>query len=100
MGVDLLREHLRALAVQPRRKRLARNVTPHPCIVAHRRSGRKEVAREPKVPRNERGAGRIGFAGVTGESGGAPAVGLRTLGGGGPVLPMLPSGWAEGPPRA
>jgi hypothetical protein len=38
-----LREYLRALAVQPRRKRLTRNVTPHPCIVAHARAARKGV---------------------------------------------------------
>src|SRR6201997_2752395 len=34
MGIDLLREHLGTLAVQSRRKRLTRYVTPHPCIVA------------------------------------------------------------------
>ena len=42
MGIDLLREHLRTLAVQPRRQRLTRNVTPHPCIVAHAWSARKD----------------------------------------------------------
>jgi hypothetical protein len=45
MGIDLLREHLRTLAVQPRRKRLTRNVTPHHCIVAHGRSARKGLAK-------------------------------------------------------
>ncbi|MCV7092671.1 hypothetical protein [Mycobacterium interjectum] len=45
MGIDLLREHLRTLAVQSRRKRLTRNVTPHPCIVAYARSPRKGVER-------------------------------------------------------
>ncbi|OBH92199.1 hypothetical protein A5678_09910 [Mycobacterium sp. E2733] len=42
MGVDLLREHLGTFAVQSSRKRLTRRVTPHPCIVAHARSVRKE----------------------------------------------------------
>jgi len=41
MGVDLLREHLGTLAVQSRGKRLTRNLTPHPCIVAHAWSTRK-----------------------------------------------------------
>jgi len=45
MGVDLLREHLGTLAVQSGRKRLTRNVTPHPCIVAHGRSACKEQAK-------------------------------------------------------
>jgi hypothetical protein len=45
MGIDLLREHLRTLAVQPRRQRLTRNVTPHPCIVAHAWSARKDLAK-------------------------------------------------------
>jgi PPE family len=43
VGIDLLRAHLRPLAVQSRRKRFTRNVTPHPCIVAHARSPRKGV---------------------------------------------------------
>ncbi|BBZ43854.1 hypothetical protein MPRM_11350 [Mycobacterium parmense] len=42
MNVDLLREHLGALAVQSRRQRLTRNVTPHSCIVAHGRVPRKD----------------------------------------------------------
>jgi hypothetical protein len=46
VGIDLLREHLRTLAVQPRRKRLTRNVTPHPCIVAHAWSARKGVGKK------------------------------------------------------
>jgi SAM-dependent methyltransferase len=45
MGVDLLREHLGTLAVQSRGKRLTRNVTPHPCIVAHAWSARKGHAK-------------------------------------------------------
>jgi hypothetical protein len=51
MGIDLLREHLGTLTVQSRRKRLTRNVTPHPCIVAHARSARKDLAKtELKTP--------------------------------------------------
>jgi len=42
--LELLREHLRTLAVQSRRKRFTRNVTPHPCIVAHGRCARKGLA--------------------------------------------------------
>jgi hypothetical protein len=45
MGIDLLREHLGTLAVQSRRKRLTRNVTPHPCIVAYGRSARKGLTK-------------------------------------------------------
>jgi hypothetical protein len=45
MQVDLLRKHLWTLAVKPRRQRFARNVTPHPCIVAHARPPRKELGR-------------------------------------------------------
>jgi hypothetical protein len=41
VGIDVLREHLRTLAVQSRRKRLTRNVTPHPCIVAQALRARK-----------------------------------------------------------
>jgi multimeric flavodoxin WrbA len=44
VGIDLLGEHLGTFAVQSRRKRLTRNVTPHPCIVAHGRSARKGLA--------------------------------------------------------
>ncbi|OBA74150.1 hypothetical protein A5641_28455 [Mycobacterium sp. 1554424.7] len=46
MGVDLLRKHFWTFAVQPRRKRLTRNVTPHPCIVAHARSARKALGKQ------------------------------------------------------
>ncbi|WP_197501512.1 hypothetical protein [Mycobacterium sp. 852002-51057_SCH5723018] len=57
MGIDLLREHIRTLAVQPRRKRFTRNVTPHPCIVAHARSARKGLAKTDRwnqtVPRTD-----------------------------------------------
>jgi hypothetical protein len=46
MGIDPLCEHLRTLAVQSRRKRLTRNLTPHPCIVAHAWSARKGLGKE------------------------------------------------------
>ncbi len=42
MGIDLLREHLGALTIQSSRQRFTRNVTPHPCIVAHGPSARKD----------------------------------------------------------
>lgn len=42
MGVDLLREYLGTLAVQSSRQRFARNLTPHPCIVAHGPAARKD----------------------------------------------------------
>jgi hypothetical protein len=50
VGIDLLREHLGALAVQSSRQRFTRNVTPHPCIVAHGPSARKD---SPKLAPNE-----------------------------------------------
>ena len=43
VGIDLLREHLGTLTVQPRGQRLTRYVTPHPCIVAHARPARKDA---------------------------------------------------------
>jgi hypothetical protein len=42
MGIDLLREHLGTLAVQLSRQRFTRDLTPHPCIVAHGWAARKE----------------------------------------------------------
>jgi hypothetical protein len=45
VGIDLLREHLGTLTVQPRRQRLTRYVTPHACIVAHARPARKELGK-------------------------------------------------------
>jgi hypothetical protein len=60
VGIDLLREHLGTLTVQPRRKRLTRNDTPHPCIVAHARSARKGLVKtdggEPKPGRQQAGS--------------------------------------------
>ena len=52
VGIDLLREHFGTLAVQSRRKRLTRNVTPHPCIVAHARSARKDSRNNRRVELN------------------------------------------------
>lgn len=43
VGIDLLREHLWTLTVQPRGQRLPRYITPHPCIVAHARPERKDA---------------------------------------------------------
>lgn len=109
MGVDLLRKHLGTLAVQSRRKRLARNVTPHPCIVAHRLSGRKDIGEPargnldedatPEAVASGRGGGTLGFTGAAANDGSTRPAGLRTLAGAGfgngPTLPMLPSGCVD-----
>jgi hypothetical protein len=57
VGIDLLRQHLGTLAVQSRRKRLTRNVTPHPCIVARARSARKDLVASQMAKTK---SGRIG----------------------------------------
>ena len=57
MGIDLLREHLGTLAVQSRRQRLTRNVTPHPCIVAHGRSACKDLSKLTEDGGQETGPG-------------------------------------------
>ncbi|GBG39285.1 hypothetical protein NJB14197_06400 [Mycobacterium montefiorense] len=47
MGIDLLREHFWALAIQSGGKCLTRNVAPHPCIVAHACATRKDLGDKP-----------------------------------------------------
>jgi hypothetical protein len=87
VGIDLLCQHLRALAVQSRRQRFTRNLTPHPCIVAHGCAARKDRELNGAAPK----------------SGVAWTSGLITLGSddlnNGPILPMVPSSWGHDCPN-
>jgi hypothetical protein len=55
VGVDLLRQQLRTLTVQPRRQLFPRNLTPHPCIVAHHRAARKDHLRDAQIVHTNEG---------------------------------------------